>query len=279
MAHWLSEHPQCYVSPKKEPHFFGDFLRAGLKIDEYEALFAGATENHQAIIDASTSYFMLPEAIRQIIEYNPEARFIVMLRNPVDLVYSLHSELLFRGIENIGDFTTAWGLQETRKKGQNIPWSCRQPLQLQYYERALLGKALRSLIAEVGSDSVHWIFLDEIKDNPRRCYTDVMSFLGIDDDGRQDFPVLNQSKRHRFPVLNRSLRTLGIWGFRIGLRGMGVRTALNRYAKVEAERSPLAAEFRRKLYDSFIDDIILLQRITGKNLDHWSPNSDKSVKV
>ncbi|MCG8345754.1 MAG: glycosyltransferase [Chlorobiales bacterium] len=265
--------------PMMEPHFWGDFLRNGMKIDEYENLFAGATKEHKAVVDASTSYFYLQGALTQILEYNQDAKFIVMLRNPVDLVYSLHSELLYRGIENISDFTKAWSLQKTRKVGRNIPLSCKQPMQLQYYERALLGNALQNLVEMAGKENVHWIFLDDIKADARRCYTNVLSFLKIDDDGRQDFPVLNRSKRHRFSLLNRFLGTLSIWRARIGLRGMGARTALNRYAKVEAERSQLTAEFRWKLYDSFIDDIFLLQRITGRNLDHWAPDSDKSVKV
>src|SRR6056297_106471 len=272
-AHWLGTHPQCYVSPKKEPHFFGDFMRNGMETNEYEKLFFGASENHAVRIDASTSYFTKPEAISQILDYNPEARFIIMLRNPIELAYSLHAEVLYGGAETINSFEKAWHLQEARRNGRKIPISCQNPEMLLYRDQALLGSALQNLLAQAGKDRVHWIFLEDLKKDPRQCYLDVVGFLGLEDDGRNEFPSLNRSKRHRFPVLNRVLRTIGRMRSATGLPGIGIRKTLNQYAKVEAERPPLRENFKREIYESFRDDIKLLAGLTNRNLSHWTPQN------
>ena len=42
---------------------------------------------------------------------NPDARLIVMLRNPVDIVHSLHSQFVYGFREDEKDFEKAWQLQ------------------------------------------------------------------------------------------------------------------------------------------------------------------------
>lgn len=275
LANWLAAHPQCYVSSPKEPHFFGDFLRKHMTQGQYEKLFAEARPVHKARIDASTSYFTMPHAIAEILDYRPDARFVVMLRNPVDLVYSLYSEVFYGGAETASSFEDAWRMQKDRKQGNRIPLSCNNPAMLFYRDQALLGQALSNLIEQVGRERVHWIFMEDLKNDPKQCYRGVLGFLGLDDDGRDDFPAMNRAKRHKYPALNRVLRTLGLWRSRLGLPGLGLRAALNRNAKVEARREPLSEEFRRELYSSFAEDIQLLEQLTGRDLSGWAPKHSK----
>ena len=79
----------------KEPHYFGKDLkkRSDEFIDndgEYLSLFKDAQSN-QKIGEASTFYLYSKSAPREIKEYNPGAKIIIMLRNPIDFLYSLHS--------------------------------------------------------------------------------------------------------------------------------------------------------------------------------------------
>ena len=271
MAHWLSTHPQCFVSPKKEPHFFGDFLRKCMTMQEYEKLFLNAPSNCDAIIDASTSYFTMPEAIDAILAYQPDAKFIIMLRNPIDLVYSLHSENLFLGREKEVEFANAWELQDLRREGRYVPVSCQNPKMLLYRDQALLGQALSYLLERVERHQIHWIFFEDLATKPANCYQEVLSFLGLPNDNRQHFNSLNQSKIHRYPELNRILRTLGIWRAKLGLPGIGLRARFNRGVATPKERTPLTPEMRWELYQAFHNDIELLSQLTKRNLSNWMP--------
>ena len=271
LAAWLSEHPNCYVTPKKEPHFFSNFMRNNMSLKAYEKLFSNVHTNHSTIVDASTSYFNNPRALRRILAYNPSAKFILMFRNPVDLAYSLHAEVLYRGVETEQVFETAWRLQGLRKQGMGIPYSCRNPEMLFYRNQCLLGGSLKKLLELVDSLSVHCIFLEDLKTNPRQCYMEALKFCGLSDDGRLEFPVYNRSKYHRFPRLNSTLQTLGLIRASAGLPGIGLVKAINRIGRKEQKRPLLRKEFKLELYDEFRADIALLEKLTGRDLSKWQP--------
>ena len=109
----------------KEPHFFGKDLnkRSDEFIDnedEYLTLFKGA-KSDQKIGEASTFYLYSKSAPKEIKEYIPDAKIIIMLRNPIDFLYSLHSQLLFSGNEDVPDFEEALNLEEVRIQGNSLP--------------------------------------------------------------------------------------------------------------------------------------------------------------
>jgi len=273
---WLAEHRNCYVSPKKEPHFFSNFLRNDMTIEEYESLFWDVQSHHRVIIDASTSYLSNEYALQKLLRYNPTAKFILMFRNPIELSYALHGENLYLGRENEPDFEKAWWLQEKRKKGKNIPHSCQNPEMLFYRDQCLLGTSFSKLLKLTNISYVYWIFLEDLRIDARNCYLKVLEFCGLEDDGRVEFPSFNQAKFHRFPRLNQIFRTIGRFRSRIGLPGLGFRKTFNRFSHIEQKRSPLRKEFECVLYESFKEEIDLLASLTGRDLSHWIPDNYKS---
>ena len=95
LANWLAEHPRVFFSDTKEPHFFCTDGYTGVKtLKQYEKLFEDAKPHHLAVGEGSTHYLFSKVAVPNILVYNPDARFIVCLRNPVDMAPSLHSERL-----------------------------------------------------------------------------------------------------------------------------------------------------------------------------------------
>src|SRR5210317_560697 len=99
LAYWLSQHPNVYVSPDKEPlHYSTDFPASTPHSERsYLDLFAEATEQHIAIGEASVWYLRSKDAVANIENEIPEAKYIVMLRNPVEMAPSLHWQTVFNG--------------------------------------------------------------------------------------------------------------------------------------------------------------------------------------
>ena len=62
--------------------------------------------------EGSVTYLYFPHVIDRILELNPIARFIVMLRNPMQMVPSFHARMLYLLEEDTEDFAEAWRLQE-----------------------------------------------------------------------------------------------------------------------------------------------------------------------
>ena len=116
----------------KEPHFFGRDLYSPRFIrdeERYLSLFYGA-ESHKRAGEASVYYLCSKRAAKEIKEFSPSACIIIMLRNPADMIYSLHSQRLYSGHENISDFEAALEAEEERKRGLRCPkiptpsWPC-----------------------------------------------------------------------------------------------------------------------------------------------------------
>ena len=126
LYYYLKQHPQIYMSPVKEAHFFDveegekpDFRRASHSsrpvsgIEDYRALFAGV-KDETAIGEASPSYVYIPEAPRRIRSRLPDAKLIAILRDPADRAYSAFLHTSRSGREPLTDFAQALREEEDR---------------------------------------------------------------------------------------------------------------------------------------------------------------------
>ena len=279
LSDYLRSHPAIYHSEPKEPHFFAsDFPRhrAVGSLDTYLELFSGARPEHRAIGESSVFYLYSREELSNIRAFNPAAKIIVMLRNPVDLCYSLHTHLLVSFYESEPDFGTAWRLMAARASGRHCPSTCPEPALLQYAKLASLGEQMERLLTVFPANQVHSIVFDDFRRSPRDAYTGVLSFLGVEDDGRTDFPVVNDSRRHRARLIGRLSRpagklswVLGAVRRTLGLSRLGVLDGIYRSNVEQVPRIPLADTLRRELNDTFREDVEKLSRAMGRDLSHW----------
>jgi len=271
LAAWLAEHPSIYLSPTKEPHFFNtDHNRYLNSLQSYEKLFEGATGKHHAVGEASVWYLYSSAAVANILAYNPEAKFIVMLRNPIDMAPSLHEELVFTGRENVKDFASAWNLQDARREGISLPRMVWEPKYLQYGALCSLGAQVERLFQLVPHNRVNVVLLEDLTRDAGGTYRSVLRFLGVDDDCRRNFEALNQAKSRRWPILltmawaaTTIKKAFGIEG------GLGLWKRIDALNRVERQRAPISSEMRRLLRDYFQSDIERLQRLIGRDLRHW----------
>jgi hypothetical protein len=91
----LGQVPGIFVPDKiKEPHYFGRIAvpdsdpRAMRSEKQYLALFSAAGSAHRILLEASPSYLRDPDADRLIREFNPDAKVLAILRDPVARAYS-----------------------------------------------------------------------------------------------------------------------------------------------------------------------------------------------
>jgi hypothetical protein len=271
MADWLRNHPNIFLSRPKEPCYFNtDDGPSPYTLDTYEGLFRGAREQHIAIGEASALYLYSSKAVTNIIRYQPVARFIVMVRNPVEMAQSYHAEMLLRGAESVKDFPTAWSLQEDRRSGLNLPAFPAMSRHFMYGEMCSLGAQLERLLSIVRRDRVLVIVLDDIVSNPRNEYLRVLEFLGVPDDGRSQFPVRNSARASRWPKLARCTYLLLQAKRRLGMKGgLGAATWLMAATQLEQARPPLPTDAAAILKEHFASDVELLGKLLGRNLRHW----------
>lgn len=272
LAAWLNDHPGVFMPSRKEINFFNtDHRRPGrLDLRAYEALFQGATERPTAVGEATVWYLYSRVAIPRILEYSKDARFIVCLRNPVEMAHSLHEQQVFNQNEPLTDFAEAWE-HRVERPGEDVAVPADvEPLHLAYGEICRLGEQLERAYELVSRDRLLTVFLDDMKRDPPGAYDDVLSFLGLPPDDRASFPALNPAKEVRFPGLKRLVRSTARLKRRLGMRsGLGVLRTINR-ANVKARpRPPLSEAIQRELRSYFREDVGKLGRLTGRDLRDW----------
>ena len=120
MYTYLKQHPDIFLSIYKEPNYFcKDLSQSDYNVrDEalYHSLFVHAA-GKKRIGEGSVWYLTSTTAASEIKKFSPSAKIIVMLRNPVEMIYSLHSLYLRTGNEDTVDFEQALALQPDRMKG------------------------------------------------------------------------------------------------------------------------------------------------------------------
>lgn len=272
LAQRLAEHPQIYFSPRKEPHFFNhDGIPATWTLAEYERLFSAADVRHRAIGEGSTHYLFSRVAVPRILEYTPDARFIVCLRNPITMAPALHAECLHQGWETVRDFSTAWYLQELRSSGRRIPGTARRdPDRLLYGPYCRLGEQVQRLYAHVDRDRVLPVLLDDVRRDPAAEYRRVLGFLGADDDGRKDFPVVNARRQTRSVALAQAVRHAIKLRNALGLHGdWGIADRIRRLNTRTPGGNRVGDSTTAALRDYFADDIRRLETLLGRDLSGW----------
>jgi len=274
LAAWLASHPAIVLSNPKEPNYYAPDITAVRAADSrarYLRLFA-PTAPGQIRVDASTTYLRSRVAAARIRADIPQARFVVCLRNPIEMAPSVHAQLVRAGREPIPDFELAWRMQARRRQLRNTRMSHHNPADWQYAQMCRLGAQVAALLRVVPRDRVRFVFLEDLAAQPAWVYARVLGFAGLEDDGRQDFPAENTRRVPRVVPLARASHLAGSLRQRLGLaHGTGLGARVNRLN----ERRPAAADRRlasgltRELADTFRQDIHQLARLTGRNLDHW----------
>lgn len=280
LSEYLRTHPNIFMSVPKEPHYFAEDLpgqREALTLETYLNLFEDSTENHLAIGEASVFYLYSSTAIKNIYKFNPDAKIIVMVRKPVELVYSFHHQLLYNRDETVEDFATAWKLQSDRYQGINIPKSSKEPKLLQYSAMGMLGSQVEKLFDIFPENQVKVILFEDFVKDTKFVYEDVLAFLEIPSDSKTDFPRINANTVQKVSWLADFVKTppdiLKNIAIKIrnllGLKRLGILKRIKMANTKVSKRSTLDTDFQAELKNEFRDDIQKLSKIIGKDLSHW----------
>ncbi|MEW8073204.1 MAG: sulfotransferase [Candidatus Thiodiazotropha endolucinida] len=283
LAAYLGDHPQVFMSTPKEPHYFADDFpgyQVTNDLDEYLSIFSNAKPGARVVGEASVYYLYSRTAIANIKAYDPEAQLVVMLRNPVDMVCSLHAQLLFTHNEDESVFMTAWRLQGDRLAGMNIPRYCKDSAMLQYQAVASYSQQLKRLYKHFPKQQVKIILFDDFKGDARIAYEDVLDFLSLDSDGRTNFDVVNASHVQRSKLLSVMLRAKPkpirkLWSVTKKLTGATAETGqkIGRWLEKSNTRyharKSLTKDERAIIADSFNGEINMLEDLLDRSLESW----------
>lgn len=307
IARWMLRRPEICFSKVKEPHFFtlvdldgktDEEVREAVQDGYLARYFPSCPESTKLLGEGSISYLYAPERLLPMLKVWPDAKFVIALRDPLEMLPSVHQRLLFQGDETVRDLGAAWRLQETRAKGRNIPPSCIDARQLQYAEVISLGKHVERFFEVLGCDRCYIALFDDLRADPTAAYLNLLSFLGLPDDGFRDFRPRRPSRSFRFGWLQRLLKRPSVltgaalageaFVYRLGSGPpkppsrkfqllMRARSRLLRWNERPAVRVEVSPQLKNELRLLLRDDVGRLSKLVGRNLDHWLGGAGEST--
>ena len=272
----LRRHPQIFMPFHKEPLYFGDDLtrRYGrMTLDDYLRLFKNAKPG-QRVGEASTWYLYSTSAAREIKEFSPDAQIMVILRNPVDVMYAQHNQLIFNVIEDIPSFEDALAAEPDRRAGRRLPPGPINVENLFYRHSVHFAEQLERYFDVFGRDRVHVMLTDDMRRDGAGVVRAALEFLGVDPTLAVAPPNSNENRRVRSPVLQRLifapklLLPLAPFLRRFPL----VRSLRTRMLEMNSEakpRAPMDPVLRRQLLDEFRPEIERLAKLIDRDLSSW----------
>ncbi|WP_420453986.1 sulfotransferase domain-containing protein [Rubrivirga sp.] len=274
--HLLDAHPGVGMTYIKEPRFFtreeGGLERGVVDTsiprsgtydrgpDWYRELWRDAPPG-AVLGEASTVYFVAPDAPALIRAHAPDARLIVMVRDPVDRMYSHYWQERKAGWD-WGEFRALVADDHPR---------------VRYYESTSHYRAhVERFLEHFDRDQILLLAKEDLDDEPERVLTEVFAFVGVDPAfrpralGRR----FNRQRMPRYPWLRRLAdRARATVGARLphGARQALGRTqrGIERRLSTPIEYPPLAADLRAELVPRFEADIAFVEDWLGRPRPGW----------
>ncbi len=284
LYNYLREHPQVYMSPVKETEFLSykppldsesaslsatDLLTRGgrkriLTIEAYRELFDGV-QDEIAIGEASPNYLFLHEqSVPMIKKYVPDAKLIVVLRNPVERAYS---DYLMNVRELVGN---------RKPLAEQVVSSAQSSYTLlkgRYYA------GIKHFLEAFAPEQIQILMHSDLTKDSDRFMSQLYDFIGVD----SSFKANTQKRQQTAQVpknqnINKLLRTRNPLRSAAGavLRAVmpeaqrqKLRSRLIAANSQGKEGLPLTDEDRRLLENYYREDILRLQDLIDTDLSAW----------
>lgn len=277
---YLSQHPQLSMSCPKELYYFCSDIKEihkDVRWEDYLNHFDW--DSMYSYYGETTPYYLTsPAATRDIFSMNPNAKIIISIRKPVDLLRSIHDQLVFSGKEKFPD------LKEALENEKKIDKSKLSESQLHFFDYKCYrnlpkySKHIKRYLDVFGADNVLILLFDDIKKSPQMTLDKIYNFLNVDSFKEVDFTIknqamLNRSKRLKELVLQPPAPLKAM--LRIFLPSSKYRSRLYRFInKLNAKPKPgkgiIDANLEKELLGLFKSEVLELEKLTKKDLSHWN---------
>lgn len=282
LAYYLRQHPQIFM-PENEVHFLSPDFPVHREVktwEHYTSLFENAPSD--AIVgEKSISYLYSRCALEKIKKHNPNAKIIIMLRNPIDMMYSLYLHSLRSGVEVARSFEEALSLEPYRLRGLKVPKGIPGTGGLFYRRLAHYYQYIERYLREFPRENVLIIIFEEFFSDVENEFKKVLQFLGVDPTfNLSRYPAQNVGKKVKNPRLYTFL--MGVF-LRLPILVFGdyrkkifpqtfrekvkqIRTRIANLMLEDVREKDIPEELRFQLEAEFLPEAVALSTILKKDI-------------
>ena len=251
----LNEYFDTYIPSPVEPNYFCDDLTQNIKKFKYTSFFK-KNKKKKILGEKSTWYLASKNAVKNIQRYNSEAKFIAIIRNPVDMFFSLHNLLCALNIENETDPEKAWKLSLNKKRKKknfllDYEYMCKTGSQLKYFKKKMHIKKNLMIVS-----------FDDFISNQQITVFKIAKFLNLKLIKKYDKINVKEN-----PSLNNFLMKISNFNnkiIKIRIVQSLIRIFLIKFNIIISKRENKNFTFKKKLYNYFSDEIKIISKIFDK---------------
>jgi hypothetical protein len=210
---FLGQHPEIFMSSVKEPHFFcSDFHLESDRAygkqrffdfrneSAYLQLFAKAN-GVKIAGESSTNYLYSQVAAEKIYNFNPDAKIIIILREPAKFLYSLHSHYVKFTEENEPDFLTALALESERKQEKYTSDRVTSPSYLYYSQRVQYYQQVKRYYNHFKPEQIKVVIFEDFQSENEQVYREILEFLEVNPNFKPEYSSINVNKEVKFGII------------------------------------------------------------------------------
>jgi hypothetical protein len=174
---YCCEHSELAAPPHKEPHFFDDenidWDRPSY--DALHSLYSPAAKT-ALLFDSTPIYTFWPPSPERIARYNPEARFILLFRDPIERAWSHWRKEYTRGMESL-HFAEA--IRQGRRRIDEGSATSDAARLFSYVERGFYAAQLERLFGLFPTENVLCLRSRDLLNDPSTVLSTISQFLRI----------------------------------------------------------------------------------------------------
>jgi hypothetical protein len=267
LAQHLRGHDQIFIPEIKEPSFFASSFQwvrdPGKYIDLYR-------DGHEAPArgDASHIYLEDPKSPEILEAFFPDARFVLMFRNPADRAVALYAMMLEHGYEVHRTFEKAFAAEDRRFESTKFRKTCPQSFwNFMYYRSGLFGEQVARYLERWPRDRFYATTLYDYLAEPEVVVGEILEFLGVDaaelgpvprsasSKGTRSVPaqylerrLLRPLERRKVPFVGEARRQVIAWN-----RGV--------------DKPSMQADTRERMMELYRPDLAMLNDLLGVDIE------------
>ena len=286
LYNFLKQHPDVFLPEIKEPRFFcKDFhkeeeefykkskLKKTTKYTiknkkDYLELFKD-TKEEKAVGEVSPGYLESREAAKEISKFNPNAKIIMILREPSEYLFSSFNQKQ-KSEEGASTFKEALNLEKVRKKRDYRKVRAPPVSQLLYSERIRYEAQVKRYLDNFPKENILVLIHEEFKNNNLETCRKIFRFLGVDDSFKPETRTVNKGKSIKFKKLKSFLDRPFMINFRRSLKEFlpkkAIRLLLNLYNKTmfKKGKDKLDPKLKKKLKKKFKPEVEKINKLLNK---------------
>ena len=277
LYHYLRQHPQIYMSPVKEPCYFASEIRAqnrdptldrhipsGPLVSEWEdygRLFKDV-EAETAIGEASAAYLWSETAGGNIASCIPDARIIMILRDPSERAFSQYLHQLAVGLIR----STFREHLERCMRNDDRKVSVYYPL----LEVGLYHRQVKRYLEQFPQNNIRIYWYEEAWGRPDRFLADLFQFLAVDSTFCPDTSLKSlERKVPRFAAINCAAKRFHITHWLKEVIPSRLRPPISKLLFRKDRALTMDAKDRRYLIDYYREDVTKLASLLNRDLSTW----------